>query len=105
MRDIGKNIRNARNARGMTQDDFAAKLHVTRQTVSNYEHGKTKPDIDMLVLIADVLGTDVSSVIYGNPVLDETRRNLRKVAICLGIELTIGSLYFVSRNVRAQPIQ
>jgi len=39
MRDIGKNIRDLRSKRNMTQDELAEKLFVTRQTVSNYETG------------------------------------------------------------------
>lgn len=37
MRDIGKNIKTLRTAKGMTQEELAAALFVTRQTVSNYE--------------------------------------------------------------------
>ena len=37
MRDIGKNIRQLRTEKNMTQDELARKLFVTRQTVSNYE--------------------------------------------------------------------
>ena len=39
MRDIGKNIRALRARRGLSQDQLAEALHVTRQTVSNYETG------------------------------------------------------------------
>ena len=55
MRDIGKNIRDLRIQRNMTQDELAEKLFVTRQTVSNYETGKSRPDIEMLERIAEVL--------------------------------------------------
>ena len=39
MRDIGKNIRTLREKKGMTQEELAQALFVTRQTVSNYETG------------------------------------------------------------------
>ena len=39
MRDIGKNIRTLRERKGMTQEELAQALFVTRQTVSNYETG------------------------------------------------------------------
>ena len=58
MRDIGKNIRDLRIRENMTQDELAEKLHVTRQTVSNYETGRSRPDVDMLTLIAQALNTD-----------------------------------------------
>lgn len=65
MRDVGKNIRQLRLERKLTQDDLAEQLHVTRQTVSNYETGKSKPDIDMMVEISAVLKTDIQTIIYG----------------------------------------
>ena len=39
MNDIGKNIRFLREQRKLSQDQLAESLHVTRQTVSNYETG------------------------------------------------------------------
>lgn len=65
MRDIGKNIKELRMKRNMTQDDLAEKLFVTRQTVSNYETGKSRPDVEMLVKIGEVLETDIQQLIYG----------------------------------------
>lgn len=39
MRDIGKNIREIRQRKNLTQDQLAQRLFVTRQTISNYETG------------------------------------------------------------------
>lgn len=65
MRDIGKNIRDLRMNQNMTQDELAEKLFVTRQTVSNYETGRSRPDIDMLERIAQALHTDPNTILYG----------------------------------------
>ena len=65
MRDIAKNIRTLRTTRNLTQDELADKLFVTRQTVSNYETGKSRPDVEMLTRIAEILDTDVNTLIYG----------------------------------------
>lgn len=67
MRDIGKNIKALRTAKGMTQEDLTAALFVTRQTVSNYENGRSRPDLDMLLNIAQVLDTDATAILYGPP--------------------------------------
>ena len=67
MRDIGKNIKQLRTQKNMTQDELAEKLFVTRQTVSNYETGRSRPDVEMLAKIAEVLDTDANTVIYGLP--------------------------------------
>ena len=55
MHNIGERIRSLRKENALTQDELAAQLHVTRQTVSNYENGKSEPDLDMPVRIADAL--------------------------------------------------
>ena len=36
---IGKNIKKLRTAGGLTQDQLAEQLYVTRQTISNWERG------------------------------------------------------------------
>lgn len=79
MRDIGKNIRTLRTRRGLSQDQLAEALHVTRQTVSNYETGRSRPDVEMLTALAEALGADVTEVLYGPAQTDRTAR-LRRVA-------------------------
>ena len=65
MRDIGKNIRDARVKGGITQDQLAERLHVSRQTISHYETGHTRPDIEILEQIAQAL--DVDCLLYTSP--------------------------------------
>ena len=65
MRDVGKNIKDLRIKANMTQEELAEKLFVTRQTISNYENGKSRPDVDMIVKIGEILDTDANTVIYG----------------------------------------
>ena len=52
MRDIGKNIKDLWIRKKLTQDELAEKLFVTRQTVSNYETGKTNPDSYAIIKLA-----------------------------------------------------
>ena len=97
MRDVGKNIREARQGRGLTQDELAERLFVSRQTVSNYELGRTRPDIDMLEKLAQVLETDLNTLLYGPPDREEKRRVLKKKLLRLmtaaGIGLGLLALY------------
>lgn len=79
MRDIGKNIRTLRTRRGLSQDQLAEALHVTRQTVSNYETGRSRPDVEMLTALAEALGADVTEVLYGPAQTDRTLQ-LRRLA-------------------------
>ena len=80
MRDIGKNIKDLRIRKKLTQDELAEKLFVTRQTVSNYETGKSRPDIDMLMQIAEVMEADIHELLYGTPPSTENKQVSRLVA-------------------------
>ncbi len=89
MRDIGKNIRALRMRKNMTQDELAEKLFVTRQTVSNYETGRSRPDVEMLLSIAAALDTDANTVLYGPPVTEEHKRRVRQFCIGAAIALAL----------------
>lgn len=62
---IGRHIAAARKQAGLTQEELADRLHVTRQTISNYESMRSQPDIQMLVQLADCLQVPVEELIYG----------------------------------------
>ena len=90
MANVGKNIRNMRTKNKMTQDELAEKLFVSRQTVSNYETGKSNPDIDMLIKIAEVLNTDVNILIFGIPTPPDKKREYLKLVISVSVVLLLG---------------
>lgn len=49
----------------MTQEELSEKMYVTRQTISNWENGKSQPDIETLSMLAEVFGVEVTELIYG----------------------------------------
>lgn len=51
-----------RKERGLTQEELAAKLYVTRQAVSRWETGETEPGIDMVKLLAVTLEVPISTL-------------------------------------------
>lgn len=64
MSTVGKNIRAFREKKGVSQEDMAQELNVTRQTVSSWETGRTEPDIDTLHRISVYLETTIEELIY-----------------------------------------
>lgn len=56
---IGKQIMSIRKAQQLTQEHFGSLFHVTRQTVSNWENGKSYPDLQLLVAISDQFGVSL----------------------------------------------
>ena len=92
MNTVSKNISRLRKEKGMTQDELAASLHVTRQTVSNWENEKNQPDIDTLTELAEIFGTDVNELIYGSKKTEYApyqRRFVRAAAICAALVLLL----------------
>ena len=60
---IDKNIKHFRKAKGMSQEEMAVKLNVVRQTVSKWENGRSVPDADVLIRMAELLEISVSQLL------------------------------------------
>lgn len=63
---VSNSIKKLREEKGMTQDVLAEKLCVTRQAISNWETGKTQPDIETLTRLAEIFDVSVERIIYGS---------------------------------------
>ena len=67
MTSVGENIKKTRNKIGITQEQLAEKINVTRQAVSNWENGKTEPDIETLTKIAQIFDISIDELVDGIP--------------------------------------
>ena len=56
---LSEKLQTLRKAAGLSQEQLAERLNVTRQAVSKWETGEGKPDIDNLLPLARLLGTTV----------------------------------------------
>ena len=72
---LSDQIRALRRARGMSQEELAARLHVVRQTISKWEKGLSVPDAEMLLRLAEALDTTVSQLLGADIPEDEDGRN------------------------------
>ena len=64
--ELGKRILEIRKENDLTQDELAEICNVTRQTISNWENGKSYPDIDTLVLLSDSFGVSLDAMLKGD---------------------------------------
>lgn len=67
---IGNNIRQIREAAGMTQDTLSAKLQlrgcdITRSAIAKIEVGQRHLYPDEIILIKETLKTDFDTIFYG----------------------------------------
>ena len=80
---IGRNCKRLRQRAGMTQEELAERLHVTRQAVSAWETEKNRLDAETLVVLAEALGADVQELLYGPGVVQAPfARYQRRYRVC-----------------------
>ena len=68
---LGENLKIARKAKKLSQQELATQLNVVRQTVSKWEQGLSVPDSEMLLNIAERLETPVHSLLGETPIAEE----------------------------------
>ncbi len=59
---LRNNIRRLRFERGMTQEELALRVGVSRQTIMSIERGATNPSVLLAYMIAMALGNPVTEV-------------------------------------------
>ena len=64
--DISNQILNIRKEEKLTQEEFGKLFYVTRQTVSNWENGKTYPDLQTLVDISNQFEISLDLLLKGD---------------------------------------
>ena len=82
---IGECLRDLRKEKGLTQEQLAEKLNVSRRTVSRWETGSNTPDLDVLLQLADIYEVDLRSLLNGETIrermTDETKETVQQIAI------------------------
>lgn len=64
--ELGKKILEICKENDLTQDGLAEICSVTRQTISNWENGKSYPDLDTLVVLSDSFGVSLDALLKGD---------------------------------------
>ena len=63
---IGENIQYYRKKIGLSQENLASLLYVSRQTISLWETGQTLPTIDNLIRLREIFGTSADAILCEN---------------------------------------
>ncbi|MBR2704340.1 MAG: helix-turn-helix transcriptional regulator [Clostridia bacterium] len=79
---FSENLMRLRKSKGLSQEEFANEIDVTRQTVSKWELGVSTPDMDKLVQMANFFGISVDDLLNSddatskvNPIVENTTQN------------------------------
>jgi transcriptional regulator with XRE-family HTH domain len=113
--EFGEQIKEVRARQGLTQEQFAQRLHVTRQAVSNWENNRNLPDLEMLIQISTQFCVSLDQLLLGGTDMNkltekliqdgsETRRakmNLASTAIGAAL-LLIGFVCLVIKTLSVE---
>lgn len=97
---LGTNIQFLRKRRGMTQEEFAEKFEISRQTVSKWESDGSYPEMEKLLQLCDMFGCDMDTLTRGDAaesLAEDTEGYNREMnsfthAICAGVALTLSGI-------------
>ena len=64
--ELGKHIKKYRTEAGLSQEELADKVYVSRQTISNWENDKSYPDIKSLVLLSEIFSISLDILVKGD---------------------------------------
>ena len=102
--ELGQQLKAHRKELGISQDELAEKIFVSRQSISNWENNKTYPDIHTLLLLAETFGVSLDELIKGDveemkeEINAQERAGFNRDSVCFAIfgivtVLSIAPLY------------
>ena len=89
MKSIHTNLKELRMEKGLTQEEVADRIGLTRQAISAYEAGKRQPGIDILTKLAEIYETDIEAVLYGRRDGAGKRRVMRAAILTVLVFLVL----------------
>lgn len=105
--EISEKLKEARQKAGMTQDQVAEKIMVSRVTVSHWENGKSLPDIVSLISLSDLYSISLDELVKGDSKMVEKVRkdakdannNKRLIKVTAVLVIAVLLVYAVSTLV------
>ena len=83
--EIGAKLRQARIAAGLTQEQTAEALGVSRQSISNWENEKNYPDIVSVVRLSDLYAVSLDALLKEEAPMSDYLDYLEKLAAAAGM--------------------
>lgn len=64
--ELSRQLKTRREEQGLSQDEVAKAIFVSRQTISNWETDKTYPDVQSLLLLSQLYNTSIDELVRGD---------------------------------------
>lgn len=110
---IGQRIQQLRRAAGLSQEQLAEGLQVSRQSVSKWELDDAVPEVAKIIAISDFFGVSIDELLRGRPSGDGerntaleavTRLNMAEKRIRTGLRTAIGSTALLILELMLLPV-
>ena len=76
--ELGKQLKDARAKAGLSQEELAKRIGVSRQTISNWENCRSYPDIGSLIKLSDLYGLSLDAILKEDRGIPEHFEDLSK---------------------------
>lgn len=93
--NFGNKLHNLRKAEGMSQEQLAAHMTVSRQAVSKWELGESNPDIEYVIQLSEIFQVSTDYLLKDGETVPEVRTNRSNGTIWITI-LSITSVAWVA---------
>lgn len=101
--ELNEQIKKYRTEMNISQEELAEKIFVTRQSISNWENGKTYPDIHSLLLLSSLFGISLDQLVKGD--IEIMKEEIKKEEIakmnCYG---KIYTIMLIATAISAVPL-
>lgn len=64
--ELKERLKEHRNRLGLSQEEVAERIFVSRQTISNWETDRTYPDVQSLLLLSELFDTSIDELVKGD---------------------------------------
>lgn len=100
--EIGRSIAKIRKENALTQETFAEKYNVTQQTISNWENGRSYPDLDTIVQISEDFDVSLDVLMKGDKeMIRDFSKRLKLEKYYRIIVITIVGLLVIALGIQA----
>ena len=92
---IGERLYNLRKEKGLSQEDLANELGVSRQTVSKWETGESSPDFDKIIPLCNFFGITSDELLSGKQNIVEVAKENKRAKFARNLAISV-TMYILS---------
>lgn len=81
LQKIGMFLKELRKEKGLTQEQLAETLNVSRRTISRWETGNNVPDLDLMVEMADFYQVDLRELMNGERKNEQMDKEMKETVL------------------------